>query len=118
MSPVSSPLPAGLRRHTVVLQNPGSPVPDGDGGFTLSWTDLAPRIMQASIQPATARDLERVAAGSVLSSATQIVTIPYHAQVTTKTRITFNGRTLNVTGVANPDERNKELILACTELVS
>jgi SPP1 family predicted phage head-tail adaptor len=118
MSLTTSPSPAGLRRILVVLQNPGTSVPDGDGGFTQTWSDLSPRTMWASIAPATARDLERVAAGTVLSSATHIVTMPYHAQVTTKTRITFNGRTLNVTGVSNPDERNRELILACTELVS
>lgn len=110
---------AGSRRHLVVLQNPDALVPDGDGGFNApTWSDLSPRSMWASIAPATVRDLERVAAGTVVSSATHLVTMLYHAQVTTQTRITFNGRTLNVTGVANPDERNKELILACTELVS
>lgn len=108
----------GARPHRITLQNPGTAVPDGDGGFTQTWTDLTPASMFAKIAPATARDLERVAAGTVLSTATHIVTLPYHPQITTLTRITFNGRNLSVTGVSNPDERNVELILTAVEVVT
>lgn len=92
-------------------------MPDGDGGFTQSWTDLVPPALYVSIAPATARDLERVTAGTVLSTASHIVTAPYHPQITTKTRILFNGRVFSVTGVSNPEERSVELILACVEIV-
>jgi hypothetical protein len=40
--------------------------------------------------PATARDLERVVAGTVQSSATHLVTIRYLAGVTTKTRVVWD----------------------------
>jgi SPP1 family predicted phage head-tail adaptor len=107
----------GSRPHRVTLQNPGPAVPDGDGGFTQSWTDLVPPAVSAQIAPATARDLERVAAGTVLSTATHLVTMPYHAGVTTKTRILFNGRSFSVTGVADPEERHVETIAICVEVV-
>lgn len=103
--------------HRVLLQNPGAPVPDGKGGFTQSWTDLLPPTMQTKIAPATAADLERVASGTVISTATHIVTMSYHPQVATKTRLIFDGRTFHVTGVANPEERKVDTILICKEVV-
>jgi head-tail adaptor len=110
--------PLGQRRHFVTLANPGPAVSDGDGGYLQVWTDLDPPSLYVSILPATAKDLERVASGTVLSTASHIVTGPYHAQVTTKTRLTFGPRTLNVVGVANPEERNVELVLLCAEVVA
>lgn len=108
----------GELRHLVTLDNPGTAVADGDGGFTQTFAELSPARVWAAIQPATARDLERVAAGTVLSTASHIVTMRYHAGVTTKTRITFGTRVLNVTGVSNPDERNRELVCLCAEVVA
>jgi len=107
------------RPHFVLLQNPGPAVPDGDGGFLQTWSDLAPRSLYVSIAPATAADLERVVAGgTVLSTATQIVKGPHHPQITTKTRILFGARQFEVTGVANPEERNIETIAICVEIVA
>jgi len=91
---------------------------DSDGSFTPAWAALSPATVWASIEPATARGLERVVAATVESSATHIVTMPYHAGVTTKTRILFKGRVFSVTGVANPDERNEETIAVCAEMVT
>lgn len=105
-------------RHTVVLQAPGPAVPDGDGGFTQSWTDLVPRTWKCSIEPATARDLERITAGTVLATATEILKGRYRADVTTQTRVIFGARVLSVTGVGNPEERNITLELAAVEIVS
>lgn len=106
----------GDRRHLITLQNPGPPVPTGTG-YTQTWTDLVPPTMFAKIDIATGRDLERQAAGTILSAATHIVTMPYHPGVTTKTRIIFEGRTLNVTGVGDPDERHVETVAVCVEQV-
>lgn len=118
MGAVGSRTAVADRPHRVTLQNPGPAVPDGDGGFTQSWTDLVPPAMSAKIAPAAARDLERVAAGTVIATASHLVTMPYHPQVTTQTRILFNGRTFSVVGVSNPEENNVELVLVCVEVVS
>jgi SPP1 family predicted phage head-tail adaptor len=105
------------RPHRVTLQNPGPPVADGHGGFTQSWTDLVPPAVSAKIAPATATDLERVTAGTVIATATHVVTMPYHPQVTTLTRVLFNGRQFSVTGVSDPEERHVETIAICKEIV-
>ena len=105
-------------RHKVTLDAPGASVPDGDGGYTQAFTALSPSSVWASIVPATVKDLERIAAGTVLSTASHIVTMRYHSGVSTKTRITYGSRILNVTGVINPEERNIETIALCVEVVA
>lgn len=107
----------GDRPHRVTLQNPGPAVPDGRGGSIPNWVDLNPPALNVKIAPATAADLERVAAGTVLAKATHIVTGPYHPQVTTQTRVLYNGRQFSVTGVSDPEERHVELVLVCVEVV-
>ena len=106
------------RPHQITLDTPGAAVTDGDGGYTQTFDPLSPATMSAKITPATAADLERVTSGTVLSSATHVVTMPHHSGVNTKTRITFGSRTLNVVGVSNPDERSIETIAVCAEVVA
>lgn len=107
----------GSLRHCITLENPTSQIMDGDGGYTYIYTPLDPPSVYAEIKPATVRDLERVAAGTVLSTASHVVTIRYHAGVTTETRVKFGTRYFSVVGVMNPEERNIELQLMCVELV-
>lgn len=108
---------SGMRRHYVTLANPGTPVSDGDGGATSTPVALTPAGVYAQVTPATARDLERLAAGTIVATGTHVVRMPYHAGVTTQTVVTFNGRRLAVTGVSNPEERNRETICVCAEVV-
>lgn len=110
-------VPIHGRQKRITFQNPGAAVANGDGGFTQSWTDLPPPA-DAEVAPASARSLERVAAGTVLSTATHVVTAPYRAGVSTKTRILVDGRVLNITSVLDPEERHVELILVCAEVVA
>lgn len=108
----------GTHRHLVLFQNPGAPVPDGDGGYTQSWTDASPATWHVSIDPATTRDLERVAAGTVLSTASHIVRGRYHPGVTLATRMVFGGRTFSITGKANLEERGIDMELVAVEVVT
>jgi head-tail adaptor len=108
----------GDHRHLVLFQNPGPNVPDGDGGYTNTWTDLTPSSWYVSIEPATARDLERVAAGTVISTASHIVKGRFHPGVTTKTRMAFGGRTFSITGKANVEERSIDMELIAVEVVA
>lgn len=109
---------AGLRRHYVTLGIPGPAVSDGDGGYTTTDVPLSPAGLYAQITPATASDLERLAAGTVIATATHVVRMPYHAGITTQTVITFSGRRFAVTGVSNPEERNLETIVTAVEVVT
>lgn len=108
----------GEYRHTVNVQTAGTPVSDGEGGYTNNPTPLDPPTWKVSIEPATARDLERIAQGTVLSTASHIVTGRFHPGVTTATQIVFGARTFSVTGVSNPEERNIQTICVCVELVA
>jgi head-tail adaptor len=105
------------RPHRMTWQNPGPAVANGDGSYTLTWTDLVPPTTSVKIAPATTATLERLAAGTVLSTASHVVSGPYHPQIKTTTRGLFNGRIFNVIGVANPEERNVETIAICVEVV-
>jgi head-tail adaptor len=106
------------RPHRMTWQNPGPSVPDGDGGYTQSWIDCVPPTTSVKIAPATAVDLERVAAGTVLSTNTYIVRGPYHPQIKTASRGIHNGRIFNCTGASNPEEANVETIAVCVEVVA
>jgi len=106
------------RPHRILLQNPGAAVPDGAGGYTQAWTDLAPASVSAKVAPATAADLERVTTGTAVATATHVVKMPFHPGVAIKTRVIHDGRTFNVTGVANPEERGVETVAVCVEVVT
>jgi SPP1 family predicted phage head-tail adaptor len=106
----------GALRHQVTLQGPGALVADGDGGYT--QTPATVGTVWASIQPATARDLERIVANVEQANASHLVTIRYRDDVNTTTQVLYGTRVLKVTGMQNPDERNISLILICTEIVS
>jgi SPP1 family predicted phage head-tail adaptor len=107
----------GSRPHRVTFQNPDPTfVSDNDAGFTQAWMNLSPATMYVRIRTATPNDLERIAAGTVTTTVTHIIEMPYHSQVTTATRIVYGTRSFNVVGVANPEERNVSLILLAVEL--
>jgi head-tail adaptor len=107
---------AGSFRHLVTLEQPGPSVPDGEGGFTQSWDALDPSPVKASIVPPTVRNAERFGASTVITSHSRIVTCWYHPGITTKTRLTFRGRVMDVLGVVNPEERNELTVLLCNEV--
>lgn len=108
-------MPAGRRVHAITIETPGVPVPDGDGGYTQTWTPVT--AVYASIMPATVRDLERLRQGTVIAQASHVVTLPYVTGVTTKARVVFGARTFAIVGVATPEERPRELVLLCSENV-
>lgn len=106
----------------VTLQNPTFGAPDSEGNPTTTWSTLDPPQVFAKIAPATQADLERVTSGTVISTASHVVTMPYHQGVTTQTRITWTDKTgalhtINVTGVANPEERSVETVAVGEEVV-
>lgn len=106
---------SGKRDKFITIQNPsGEPVPTGEGDYTQEYADFAKVF--ASIEPATARSLERFRANTVIATASDIVTIPFMAGITTQTQIKYRDRLLQVRGYADPTERSWELILACEEL--
>lgn len=106
----------GEYRHRITVQNPGGMVPDGDGGFTEGWSAATPPEIDASIQRASTRDLERVTAGSVLSTATHLIRCRFHPQLTTNSRLLFRGRVFEVQSAQDIDERQIAMVLICAEV--
>lgn len=105
----------GRRQQYVTLTNPGPAVPDGDGGYTQTWTALNPPDWWVEIATATAQRMARITSG--LETATHIVTGPYHPGITTKTRIAFGDRTLLVGETFSPDEALVETVCLCVEVI-
>lgn len=109
--------PVGDHRHLVTFENPGDPVPDGDGGFIEAWAPLSPPTWYVSIKAASLRDLESVTAGTVIATASHIVRGRWRPGITTETRMIFEGRTFQITNVTNLEERDREMQLVCEERV-
>lgn len=106
----------GDYRHSVVFENPSATVPDGDGGFTQTWDALDPPIWHVSIAPASPQDLERFAAGTVITQNTNIVKGRWRPDVSTATRMIFAGRPFSIVGTRNVDERSVALELLAVEM--
>jgi SPP1 family predicted phage head-tail adaptor len=106
------------RRHRVTLFEPGPPKPDGEGGYEETEQPLDPPAAWCSIEQASDNDLERIMAGTVLVTASHILELPYHAGVTTDTRVRrSDGREYEVNFVRNVEERNITLQLVCSEVI-
>lgn len=120
--------PAGDRWHLLTLDAPTATA-DGEGGYTQGWTRLTPPTMWAAIVPATARQLqfEVAVASTVAATGTHIVTMRFHAGITTQTRLTkgprnadgslaSGSREFHVLGVQG-DAKEIETLLFCAEQV-
>jgi len=110
-------MPVGDYKHLVVFQEPGPPIPDGRGGYTQAWSDIAPGTWKVAVLPAAVADLERVAAGAVITQGASIVRGHYHAGVSTRSRMLFNGKTFSITGARYVDTRPPSMELAVVEQV-
>lgn len=106
--------PIGQLRHRVTVQNPARTA-DGGGGYTESWSNASPATVWAKIDPATPSLIERVAGNTIEAPITHIVTMRAHSAVTTKTRLVFGSRNLQVRGLQRVDEVSEWLVLSCEE---
>ncbi len=82
----------GDNRQFVTVTNPGLPVADGDGGFTLAYVSASPSQWWAAIQVASARLAERLFAATVIAHSTHILTGRFHPGIITKSRLTWTDR--------------------------
>jgi hypothetical protein len=113
----------GTYDKRVTFENPGPAVPDGDGGYTEGWVPLTPAGWKVRITPATAADLERTAAGSVVSMASHVVEGAWHPGVTTETRMVWIDRArvshvFSIVGKVNLEMRSVVMVLGAVEVVT
>lgn len=83
---------AGRLRQVVTLATPGTPVADGDGGWTQTDTPPDPAVWRCAIEGASVRAMERAFSGTVIAQASHILTGRYHPGITTETRMTWVDR--------------------------
>lgn len=118
MRPTQYSRAIGQLRHRISVDG-FALAPDGDGGYIEGWNPLDPPTVWAAIAPATERNLEQVTAGATIEAiATHVITLDFHPQLTVKSRLTFRGREFQIHAMQNVDERDLQLVCACTEIVN
>lgn len=102
----------GNLRHRITIQQL-TRYDDNAGGYTETWNAVA--IVWADVYPLKGQ--ERYDAQQVLASLSHRVTIRYRAGVEPSMRLQYGNRTLNIESTIDPEERHRELILMCSEVV-
>lgn len=91
--------------------------PDGAGGYSLSWRDIA--TVWAEIKPLSAnKGDEAFVSMQQEGRSYAIITIRHREDVTHKLRILYGLRLFNIISVTNPDEANVYLELLVAEGVA
>jgi hypothetical protein len=116
-------IPIGQHRHPVTLSTPTAPVPDGDGGYTQTYTPLAPSPWWCAITPAprTARTAETTGSDTVTAHATHVLTGRSHPGITSQTRLVWTdqaGRvhTAEALDVQDPAGTGVETVVLASEV--
>lgn len=105
--------PIGLRNQRVRIEQP-TLTSDGQGGNTKAWGVRA--VVWALLEPLTSREaLQAAQTTAVLSTA---LTIVFRSDISVKDRIRVGDRTLQIESYQDPDGRQDELRLLCSEVQS
>lgn len=104
---------AGELRHSITIEQ-AVETQDGYGAPAVTWTPFAAQ-RRAKVEPLSGR--EYFAAQAMQATIDTKITLRYLAGVTPKMRVTYAGRVFDIDTPINVDERNRWLILMCTERV-
>jgi SPP1 family predicted phage head-tail adaptor len=107
---------AGARPHRVTIQSL-TRTEDQQGGYTEDWTTTR-ATRWASIEPATASNIERRVGHQIEAKLTHLVTVQYVAGMLITDRVKFGSRYFQIRDITNHEELNVQLTLACEELIS
>ena len=103
---------AGRLRHRVTVEQPVVSS-DGYGGNTVSWAIFA--TVWAAVEPLSGR--EYFQAQQAQATVTHKVAMRYIPGVTPRMRIKHGSRYLNIISAIDTDERHRELVLMCEEVI-
>lgn len=101
----------GRLRHRVTIESSAVSTPDGLGGGTRTTSTVA--TVWARVEPL--RGDERQIAAALRGQVTHRVTIRYRADVTASMRLVWQGHTLAIREVKQPDAISRWLELYCLE---
>lgn len=105
---------AGLLRHEVTLESPGTRVDDGYGGGSV--TDTVVATVWAEIEPLTGYELFQAAQFN--PTVNYRITIRYYPGIRPSWKVKYGTRVFDIKSVANLDERNRTIEMMCEELVT
>ena len=100
----------GDMRHRITFQREIK-TPDGHKGFTMAWQDMIE--CWASVVPLTGREF--FYSHQIKAEITHRVKIRYREDVTTKMRIKYEDRILEIESILDKKERHEELEIFCRE---
>ena len=100
---------AGELRERVTIEKPVQ-VAGKAGATKTTWTEVATNV-HARVTPL--RGQEQVNAMQLSSKVSHRVKLRYRSDVVAEWRIIWDGLTLNIRAVTNPDERRRFTELAC-----
>lgn len=104
---------AGRLRHQVVIQSKvaGSPDRTGSGAPDKAWTDLC--TLYAAIEPL--RGKEFMESQAINSAVAVRIRVRYRSGITAAMRVKHGATIYSIEAVLNPDLRNRELQLMCSQ---
>jgi SPP1 family predicted phage head-tail adaptor len=106
---------AGSLRHRITIQE-ATLTQDAHGQPIASWGTLAGgRNLPARVD--SVEGGERIRGRQVAAEATTLFTTRYLRGITPQMRVTYQGRTLPIVRVSDPDGKRLELRIECKELV-
>jgi len=101
---------SGALRHSITIQR-AIETQDNTGQITQSWVTLV--TVFASILPVGGIESKKYF--RIIGEETHNVIIRYYAGLTTKDRILYGARVLNILSIDNIDERNVQMNIKCKE---
>lgn len=106
---------SGRLRHRVTIQEQAV-IRNSYGEEIVTWVDVA--TVWASVLPGSSGERFLASASREQATATHTVRIRYRAGLNPKMRLIWDGRTLNIESIIDPDGRRRDLVLLCNEVVS
>lgn len=101
-----------LRKRVLIEQR--ATTQDTFGEQVQTWTTFA--SAWAAIDPLSGREM--LAAQAFNQEVTHSIEIRYISGVNARMRINYGGRLFNINAVLNENERNRKLVLTCSELLN
>lgn len=104
---------AGSLKHRVTISAPTQVQSSADGSIGETWTTLD--TVWASIEPISTRE-QANRQQAALPEATHSVRIRYLSGITSRCKVVYGSRTLDIVGPPmNVKEANAEMVLVCKE---
>jgi SPP1 family predicted phage head-tail adaptor len=100
----------GRLLHRVEIEEPLR-TPDGYGGYTETWQNIA--TTWAKVEPASAK--ERYFADKIEHNVTHVITIRSLGLLDTSMRVVFRDRVFHIRGIRDELERRRWMMLNCEE---